>query len=310
MSSNPPKTIYHYCSLESFLNIVKSKKLYLSSTTCMNDYLESRWIKNSINKFTKEIWKKDKAKWLFVNPVKKLISQYLDGGFIASFSQHEDMLSQWRGYACDGTGVAIGINTKTLKAIHHQSNYNLSLNKVIYNQTEQQETVNEIFHRYYNLANTKDVSADAKKLNHIYSLKMKLHERVKISNVLTGNLNYTEQRNYFMHKCAAELLTLSLSFKNNAFLEESEYRICYFPDFKSLEKTSEIFPLFINAREFRISNNRIIPFYSANFSTITNFFSEIVLGPKCKVDTKIIRNLLKNYEMGNPKIKKSKASYQ
>lgn len=51
MSKNRINTVYHYCSLETFLNILKNKTIRLSDINKSNDFLETKstieFIKNA-----------------------------------------------------------------------------------------------------------------------------------------------------------------------------------------------------------------------------------------------------------------------
>lgn len=43
-----PETLYHYCSLDTFYNIVKNKSICLSDLSKTNDSQELIWLKNDI----------------------------------------------------------------------------------------------------------------------------------------------------------------------------------------------------------------------------------------------------------------------
>ena len=45
---------YYYCSLDTFLNILKNKEIYLSDPLKMNDKLEIRWYLDRLNDDNKE----------------------------------------------------------------------------------------------------------------------------------------------------------------------------------------------------------------------------------------------------------------
>src|SRR5690606_30192176 len=59
--------------------------------------------------------------------------------FIFCLSAEPDVLSQWRGYAKDGTGIAIGFDANTLTKNRHKPMHNLApgmsltLQPVVYN---------------------------------------------------------------------------------------------------------------------------------------------------------------------------------
>lgn len=45
---------YYYCSLDTFLTILKNKEIYLSDPWKMNDKLEIRWYLDRLNDDNKE----------------------------------------------------------------------------------------------------------------------------------------------------------------------------------------------------------------------------------------------------------------
>lgn len=52
------------------------------------------------------------------------------------FPESEDQLSQWRGYAQNGKGLAIGFDKRILEELNLINEYNIAFGKVIYNDTE------------------------------------------------------------------------------------------------------------------------------------------------------------------------------
>lgn len=101
-----PDVLYHYTSNSVLLSILGNKSLWLSSQWHLNDYAEGR----VFNKLVEEL-----AEQLEVpSPSDRLESLSSVGCYVNCLTQHEDMLSQWRGYAEDGKGVAIGIKKNAL----------------------------------------------------------------------------------------------------------------------------------------------------------------------------------------------------
>lgn len=45
MANMTPRILYHYCSLETFQNIVENKSIWLSDVQKSNDSKELEWIK-------------------------------------------------------------------------------------------------------------------------------------------------------------------------------------------------------------------------------------------------------------------------
>ena len=131
------KIIYHYCNVESFKAIIQNKAIWLSSVYNLNDYKEIHWIKDKVLKKIKEYTNKNSYEKF--NSFIKLFENQQPTVYIASFSQGEDLLSQWRAYANDGYGVAIGFNTEYFK-----ENSLIKTSEVLYDEIKQEEEIKNI----------------------------------------------------------------------------------------------------------------------------------------------------------------------
>ncbi|MCC9296426.1 DUF2971 domain-containing protein [Clostridium sp. MT-14] len=118
---------YYYCSLSTFLNILKSKQIYLSDPLKMNDNLEIKWYldrlndeKSNENEF-ESVFNMMKMRsnidFTFEELVKCLNSKGQMSIYICCFSKESDILSQWRAYAEGGKGVSIGFDLEKLKIV-------------------------------------------------------------------------------------------------------------------------------------------------------------------------------------------------
>ena len=105
--------IYHYCNVEAFRAIIQYKTIWLRFVYNLNDYKEIHWIKEKVLKKIKEYTNKDNYEKF--NYFIKFFENQQPTVYIVSFSKGEDLLSQWRAYADDGYGVAIGFNAKYFK---------------------------------------------------------------------------------------------------------------------------------------------------------------------------------------------------
>lgn len=184
------ETIYHYCSLETFMAIIEKKELWCSNILKMNDSSEEKYLEFVLEEYCREIkkelkkdekylkqiklrqkieeaksekekqnaileykttniGKKTNEKINLLNKIRKkllvntiLKREILDiSRYICCFSENGDILSQWRAYADDGKGLAIGFNVKKieelLKNLNERENNGLKiaeseLAKVIY----------------------------------------------------------------------------------------------------------------------------------------------------------------------------------
>ena len=112
--------VYHYCSPDAFLGIIKNKSLWLSSTKSLNDPNDSKYF---FNKFLEEIKRLNVGK--NKEDVKNLldsISKQLRSPYIISFSKKKDDLNMWRVYSLLTNGFSIGFNKRYFKLIHSEIN--------------------------------------------------------------------------------------------------------------------------------------------------------------------------------------------
>jgi hypothetical protein len=101
-----PPVLYHYCSGETFVNIIKSGEIRLSHISTMNDDMEGAW-------FIK-IWeetKRENPKVFTSHVFENKESVYKNSIHFSCFSENGDLKSQWCEYADSGKGFAIGFDT-------------------------------------------------------------------------------------------------------------------------------------------------------------------------------------------------------
>ena len=121
----PDEIFYHYCSLETLRLICESKTLRFSDINMMNDYSENIWGYRIFEKaatywlhaaLPADLRGMDKA---FFDDVDKIFArtQFSQHPLLFSLSRAPDVLSQWRAYAEDGCGVAIGFSGAALSAL-------------------------------------------------------------------------------------------------------------------------------------------------------------------------------------------------
>ena len=131
-SPKVPKILYHYCSVETLLSIIQNKTIWLSDASKTNDSSELKYIFDFFTATVDVILESYGNKYndLIKEKVRKIINSTMEGlvydkiriakykkNFICCFSEAKDLLSQWRAYANDGNGVAIGFSSDMLKKI-------------------------------------------------------------------------------------------------------------------------------------------------------------------------------------------------
>lgn len=108
------EVLYHYCSAETFMAISATKCLRFSDLFSMNDFMEVHW--------GYQIWERAANDLLptigqqFLDEVDEII--HVASGraltLAACLSKKGDVLSQWRSYANDGCGFAIGFKANVI----------------------------------------------------------------------------------------------------------------------------------------------------------------------------------------------------
>ena len=115
---------YHYCSNETLRLICQNKKLRFSDVNMLNDYAESRWGYLIFTDAASLLLRREAEKPMgftrgFFDCVDAHFGQdqHLKHPTVCSFSRNGDILSQWRAYADEGRGVAIGFGGRALRGL-------------------------------------------------------------------------------------------------------------------------------------------------------------------------------------------------
>ena len=132
--------LYHYCSADSFRAILESEKLRFSDINMLNDASEHRWgyaiFEEAATRLIKRVGVSENVPTMtieFFDAVDEVLSkgQLIAHPFVSCLSLEGNSLDQWRKYADDGRGYAIGFLASDLKTLP------LSLLEVSYDYEEQ-----------------------------------------------------------------------------------------------------------------------------------------------------------------------------
>ena len=142
--------MYHYCSTRAFCEIVNSKTIWLSDLRATNDRMEGRWA-DSLLSLPDGVPCIEK-----VRPVFSLERHWAfrSATYVACFSLGHDLLSQWRGYADDGKGVAVGFRPDLVadrppfERGRNWDEYELTAVDVMYDKFEQQLNLEMLVENY------------------------------------------------------------------------------------------------------------------------------------------------------------------
>jgi Protein of unknown function (DUF2971) len=104
------KLVYHYCSTSVFYSIVSSKRLRLGAMTLSNDSEEGRQVEKILRESFPNLQSEGaRALMEFAS-----FWPLLRPSFAICFSKVGNLLGQWRAYADDGRGIALGFDRESL----------------------------------------------------------------------------------------------------------------------------------------------------------------------------------------------------
>lgn len=316
-SAKGEQLIYHYCSNEKMANIIKTKTLRMSDISKSNDFEEMLILYPYIfNEIEKEYEKsqfefaysgatKSNAIRSLLDEIHRIIQKDIDRGeltsFVLCFSEKGDALSQWRGYADDGKGAALGFSIDEIKKYQKKHRNNLHFDKVKYKtRTEIKSLI------------TMNARTALKKLQ-----KMPSPSKWSFLNELD-----------FKHESVLILLEFydlikmilinSLKYKYDGFKEEAEWRIYTVEDHVKISdkavfentdvdinEINEIRKPYIKAEKvrFNITCDDIIPYVPISCDEISDTpIKKIVLGPNNRTVDTDLRLYLGNMGWDDKKI--------
>lgn len=252
--------LYHYCGLEASLSIIKNSTLWLSDIRKSNDYLECVYCRDKINEKIRgflEDDKEDLEAWNFGYNINSDLSMDMIS-YVACFSENKDQLSQWRGYADNGAGIAVGFSRESFADLKEAAPSHISFRKVIYDEKEQEKFIERIARESIKAMETKPVAQVAAELNQNYRLQFPV-------------------------------------LKNASFEEEAEWRIIFNDSFSKRKRHVGKNILFSEIR-YTVREKRLVSYIEMDFSKLKhNAIKEIWIGPKAEVEIQDIMHLLDVY---------------
>jgi hypothetical protein len=272
--------IYHYCSPFSLIEIVKSRSIWLSASYALNDISERSWGYSIFGKATAELRKTVSPD--FVNHITRPVAEgYLHAmQMIGCFSLDGDMLSQWRAYAQDGEGFAIGFSPKLMKLPAKKL-------RVLYDESEQ---IKEL------LGNFKHIHEVEKSLGFKYGEEFQSHlYQIGLDLCAYKNPAFREEREIRLtHVCG--MVPVGKSIKIVAL--------------GAIGPTGERLSEPLETR-FRVRKSLVIPYVMADYSDkgAVNPIKEVVLGPKNENDPINVEMFLNTIGMLDVAVRKSSAPY-
>lgn len=259
MKKEKPDIVYHYCTLVGFLGIIQNAFLWVSDISKSNDYLECIYMRNQVkDRIEKEI--ADDAEAMHAWKMGYEMNPDMHNSMltcVACFSGKKDCLSQWRGYADDGKGMAIGFDRNFLEQLSKLRNFSLEFARVIYDKDEQERYVKR-------------------------AAKENLKRMVETG---VGRVALELNTNYRMEFSR---------YKHPSFAEEEEWRLVL--NSTSYDREIKVENMSFSEPKYRVVNGKLIFYRELDFSKIKeDFVKEMWIGPKADVGLRDIIQVLERY---------------
>jgi Protein of unknown function (DUF2971) len=284
--------VFHYTTLEKFVSIIESQSFYFTNLNYLNDSKEYYHGVDLIIKIIKNYSTTEHKRAILDAVVENITHIYKSPKYIACFSKNGDLLGQWRAYANNGKGIAVGFRTENIPDFHA---LNISPMNIEYNESVQTNVITEII-----------------------TIALNYFEEIKEVFDWTG---YSYE--YLISTQIIETLEVFIStFKHPTFSEEKEFRLEYCVDGNMNKKED-------HQLMFRATENLIIPFlkipysdpeYDNEYKSLDEQPSlkkklpieKIIIGPSLNFDLNYesIQNLLLTYGYEKIEIVQSEIPYR
>lgn len=280
-------TLYHYCPTKSFLDIISSRAIRLSSLSLSNDTMEGRLVSHIFENLLKGL-KLGPEEMIDVKNMIILVENIFDGlGFC--LSEKPDSLSQWRGYADDGQGFTVGFSKDYLDELIKikSADESYRLTKVLYQESEHIEA-----------------------LQPALTGIRKLIDSGKLQRPQPGTILAPLSDQDYEEKLGAYLDSLMLNcwqtfpsiytLKGHAFSEEAEWRLLSFHSRNDIENIY-----------FKESRDRIIPYRELKLEPLNlSSIVKVYVGPKNITPEHLLRKFLQIHGFPKIEIVHSAATYR
>ena len=229
--------------------------------------------------------------------------------YVVCFSKEKDLLSQWRGYADNGKGCAIGFSLDELEDYCSRSSGAITIRKVEYINEQRlgivlREKAEELIPHIITLRN------DAK--NFITYRNLSEEETDAVMQLIAYGL-------------FEDFLFSSLQYKWDDYVEEAEWRMFFKritknarhlfgneKEFTELQETAEKgYLIQHNKIQFFARDDCIVPYFPVELKDISSDpIKEVYLGPKNNSHIQDVKLLFAREKLGKPDVHYSRISYR
>jgi hypothetical protein len=285
--------LYHYCDAVAFEAIIRTNTLWLSPFRHSNDSEEGIRAGRLLAQLAVKYGLGEGEVASFEKDLNAL--SCLHDCYGLCLSQRGDLLSQWRGYAADGAGFAIGFRPAGLKSLpplmaegvpapHWRAPV---LHKIVYDEEEQLRELTPWFESMKDHVRDSRRPPPRQRLEDLAS-SSGLPKYMRAQRSLDNTLTYNWDRLYGV--------------KSAAFNEEEEWRLVLWA-----------FHFGGVPFKYRVSRGMVIPYLEYALSdrrSELSPISHIYLGPKNRTPIFIVQMMLSQFGLDEVTVSRSGASYR
>ena len=320
----------YYCDLSAFKSIIENREFWLSDIHFMNDSSEEslfldaltdvmKKMRENLSDSTKAYLDKNSFIDSFFTNIKY---NYKNMIYICCFTDGKnDDLSQWRGYASDGTGLCIGFKKNKIKQLSKIRD--IERHKINQNEKCQIDHFSTSFifaqHEIY-------YSNKAEIMQELEAIIAPIVDEYDAADKKTLSPPFPDSK--FTQQLFQKIHHFKAFYKNQSFKSEKEYRICLFDSLHeeaigkaddALMKNMKAKYFFSNEIElselkFRVGRGSLIPYRVLTFSknAFDPMLSSVTIGPKNPMSIEDVKYFLiaNGLETSKINIMKSESTYQ
>lgn len=289
--------LYHYCGTQTGLAILQSRTFRLSALSAANDSLEGRILGSVFSGLLAGSGLPTEV----VDVASIIVEGYADAteGFAFCLSEKGDLLSQWRAYGRDGSGLSIGFSPEELMKDFGKVNFGskfYELKKVEYGEGRLRQSLgplaDEIVAEFAEYGRFVQLRAGTTREQ---ALKTLADRGVDASGLFWGNRSDARELLSRLMKALSPLHFQIYGTKPFSFHEECEWRLLRY---RHKEALPEI--------EYFADDNSIRPFVSCLIADpAREAIREVVLGPKHSSNIDWVRAFLASVGLPHVQVKRS-----
>lgn len=290
--------LYHYCSSLAGFEILRSRSFWLSPLSSANDSLEGRVAGRVFHRLLQ-------STEMLPNII-EVASTVIEGfaesaeGFAFCLSESGDLLSQWRAYANDGTGISIGFDRDELVTDFGKINFGSQFYELIQVEYGEDALSDRLLPLAMELSGKLISFGDFAQLRHGVSRS----EAARLLSDRTNDVRGIIQGSGPDARTAMEILMETVRplrdkifwTKSSTFHEENEFRLLRYR-----------LRTHFNEVSYRHNNNSIAPYIICSIPASNQPIREIILGPKHPSHADWVRAFVESVGLKDIKVTRSSA---